>query len=170
MPENDGMSGLQKLDDPALLVQRAKVRELMEATPGESAEALSLIREYADLNAEFYRRAHAKWARPAEVPSTPKPPTASERLKGTTMEKGAGYKPGLFGFERTYLEKLRMAAQVILEAAPDSDLVCDGLEAELEIFKDRVEFALLIPGHAPGSLPWRETAGDVSGETSRQDE
>jgi hypothetical protein len=48
-------------------------------------------------------------------------------------------------FERTYLEKLRLAAQVILEAAPDGSLVSDPLEVELGIFKDRVEFMLLLP-------------------------
>jgi len=57
-------------------------------------------------------------------------------------------------FERTYLEKLRLAAQVILEAAPDLSLVTDPLESELEIFRDRVEFALLLPEAAPSVLPW----------------
>jgi hypothetical protein len=58
-------------------------------------------------------------------------------------------------FERTYLEKLRLAAQVILEAAPDLSLVSDPLETELGIFKDRVEFTLLLPEASVGALPWR---------------
>jgi hypothetical protein len=51
----------------------------------------------------------------------------------------------LYPFERTYFEKLRLAAQVILEAAPELSLVPDPLEAELAIFKDRVELMLLLP-------------------------
>jgi hypothetical protein len=58
-------------------------------------------------------------------------------------------------FERTYLEKLRLAAQVILEAAPDGSLVADSLEVELGMFKDRVECMLLLPEAAAGELPWR---------------
>lgn len=57
-------------------------------------------------------------------------------------------------FERTYLEKLLLASQVILEAAPDGDLVCDPLEVELGIFKDRVELLLLHPDTAGRTLPW----------------
>ena len=54
-------------------------------------------------------------------------------------------KPAICEFERIYLEKLRLAAQVLLEAAPDLSLVSDPLEVELGIFKDRVEFMLLLP-------------------------
>jgi hypothetical protein len=64
-------------------------------------------------------------------------------------------------FERTYLEKLRLAAQVILEAAPDLSLVPDPLEVELGIFKDRVEFVLLLPEAAAGELPWRSGHDDA---------
>jgi hypothetical protein len=48
-------------------------------------------------------------------------------------------------FERIYLEKLRLAAQVLLEAAPDGFLMSDPLEVELGFFKDRVELMLLLP-------------------------
>jgi hypothetical protein len=74
------------------------------------------------------------------------------------MSDNAVPKPQIHTFERTYLDKLRLAAQVILEAAPDLDLVSDPLEVELGIFKDRVEFLLLLPEAAAGELPWR--AGD----------
>jgi hypothetical protein len=47
--------------------------------------------------------------------------------------------------DRTYLEKLLLATTVILEAAPDLDLVADSLEGELDILKDRLEHALLLP-------------------------
>ena len=55
-----------------------------------------------------------------------------------------------------YLEKLRLAAQVILETAPDLELVTDSLEAELAIFKERVEFLLLLPEYADDVLTWRK--------------
>lgn len=64
-------------------------------------------------------------------------------------------KPVIHEFERTWLEKLRLAAQVILDAAPDWSLMSDPLAAELGIFKDRVEFMLLLPEAAAASLPWR---------------
>jgi hypothetical protein len=65
-------------------------------------------------------------------------------------------------FERTYLAKLRLAAQVILEAAPDWCLVPDPLEVELGIFKDRVEFMLLLPEAPTSELPWRGDDNDAS--------
>jgi hypothetical protein len=70
------------------------------------------------------------------------------------MSENAIPRPAIHEFERTYLEKLRLAAKVILEAAPDLSLVPDPLEVELGIFKDRVEFALLLPEAAVSALPW----------------
>ena len=46
-------------------------------------------------------------------------------------------------FERTHLERLKLAADVILSEA-GSPAVGDALEAELVLFRDRVERALLI--------------------------
>jgi hypothetical protein len=69
--------------------------------------------------------------------------------------------PTIHEFERTYMEKLRLAAQVILEAAPDLSLVSDPLEVELGIFKDRVEFVLLLPEAAADELPWRDGHDDA---------
>jgi hypothetical protein len=75
------------------------------------------------------------------------------------MSENATPIPAIHEFERTYLEKLRLAAQVILEAAPDLSLVSDPLEVELGIFKDRVEFVLLLPDADAeaiiSALPWR---------------
>jgi hypothetical protein len=48
----------------------------------------------------------------------------------------------LFEFERTHLERLRLAAEVILAEA---DAIPAPLEAELTIFKERAECALLRP-------------------------
>ena len=48
----------------------------------------------------------------------------------------------LFEFERTHLERLKLAADVILS---DPETINDTLEAELVVFKERVEHALLLP-------------------------
>jgi len=72
------------------------------------------------------------------------------------MENTAGTGKELLEFERTYFERLRLAAQVIIEAAPDLELVTGPLEAELQIFKERVEFLLLLPEYAADVLPWRK--------------
>jgi hypothetical protein len=55
----------------------------------------------------------------------------------------------LQSFERTDLERLKLAADVILRLA-DDDAIPAPLEAELVIFRDRLEHALLLP-HDPGS-------------------
>jgi hypothetical protein len=62
----------------------------------------------------------------------------------------------LHDFERVHFDRLRLAAQVILEAAPDLEIVTDPLEVELQIFKERVEFLLLLPEYADGVIPWRK--------------
>jgi hypothetical protein len=48
--------------------------------------------------------------------------------------------------DRTHLERLKLAADVLLS---EHDAIPDPLEAELVIFRDRVEHALLLPGQ-PG--------------------
>lgn len=56
---------------------------------------------------------------------------------------------GMFEFERTHLERLKLAAEVILsEADEHKAYVPAPLEAELVIFKERVEKALLLPPDA----------------------
>ena len=67
----------------------------------------------------------------------------------------------VLSYQRTYLGKLLLAAKAILEAAPDLSLVSDPLEVELGIFKDRVEFALLLPEAAVVALPWRDDHDNV---------
>jgi hypothetical protein len=71
----------------------------------------------------------------------------------------------LFEFEHTSLERLKLAAEVILaevrdyseiaravgeppESARCDDLIPSPLEAELVIFKERIETALLLPRDA----------------------
>jgi hypothetical protein len=75
------------------------------------------------------------------------------------MNENASPRPAIHEFERTYLEKLRLAAQVILEAAPVLSLVPDPLEVELGFFKDRVEFMLLLP-EAAADVARRDLPGN----------
>ena len=85
------------------------------------------------------------------------------------MENTAGTGKELLEFERTYFERLRLAAQVILEAAPDLELVTDPLEVELRIFKERTEFLLLLPEYADDVIPWRKMLnGDQPPSRGRQ--
>ena len=46
-------------------------------------------------------------------------------------------------FERTHLERLKLAADVILSEPDD---IGDALEAELTLFRDRIDRALLESG------------------------
>jgi len=50
----------------------------------------------------------------------------------------------LFPFERTNLEKLRLACQVILDQATES-FISDSLEEELYGLRDEIDRALLLP-------------------------
>jgi hypothetical protein len=56
-------------------------------------------------------------------------------MEGTTAD-------ALHGWERPGLERLRLAADVILSEGPG---INDALTAELTIYRDRVEHALLLP-------------------------
>jgi hypothetical protein len=51
----------------------------------------------------------------------------------------------LAAFERTHLERLKLAADVLLS---EHDAITDSLEVELTTFRDRVEHALLLPDQA----------------------
>jgi hypothetical protein len=51
-------------------------------------------------------------------------------------------------FERISLDRLRLAADVILAEA---EVLPDALTAELTLFKDRVEHALLLPARPPAA-------------------
>jgi len=48
----------------------------------------------------------------------------------------------LHAFERTHLERLKLAAEILLS---EHDAITDPMEAELTIFRERVERALLLP-------------------------
>jgi hypothetical protein len=55
----------------------------------------------------------------------------------------------LTGFGRISLERLKLAADVILS---ETDAIPDSLEVELTLFRERCERALLLPGK-PGQVP-----------------
>lgn len=58
----------------------------------------------------------------------------------------------LDGQDRVYLEKLRLATDVILRMGEDPGGIPDTLESELFVFRDRVDRALLRePGGAAAS-------------------
>jgi hypothetical protein len=52
------MDDIEKLDDPAFLAERRRVRTELEKQPSEA-----LTRRYAELNDEFNRRASAAWSK-----------------------------------------------------------------------------------------------------------
>jgi hypothetical protein len=65
----------------------------------------------------------------------------------------------LAAFERTHLERLKLAADILLA---ETDAIPGSLEVELTLFRDRVEHVLLLPG-CPGQVtqcpPWATRCG-----------
>lgn len=60
--------------------------------------------------------------------------------------------------DRIFLEKLRLAADVILSLGDDAEMLPDTFQTELYIFRDRVERSLLLqPGAVADLLPWRKS-------------
>jgi hypothetical protein len=139
---------LTKLADDQLINQRKALRIRLEQLPLHVRQRASLAIRYDALTDEFDRRARAAW-NPLET-------QLPASRQGMIMENNASTENDLHDFERTYFERLRLAAQVIIEAAPDLEFVTDPLEAELQIFKERVELLLLLPMHADTILPWRK--------------
>lgn len=67
--------------------------------------------------------------------------------------------------DRIFLEKLRLAADVILSLGDDAEILPDPFQAELYIFRDRVERSLLLQPSAVGDLlSWRRTGPPVDQE------
>lgn len=56
--------------------------------------------------------------------------------------------------DRIYLEKLRLATNVLLQVGEDQGVLNDVIQTELFIFRDRIERALLLPAAAADVLPW----------------
>lgn len=50
---------------------------------------------------------------------------------------------GLKANDRTYLEKLRLAAEILLREGGETSLVTDALESELVLLRDSLERQLL---------------------------
>lgn len=66
----------------------------------------------------------------------------------TTSAHTTAATDALDGHDRVFLEKLRLAATVILDLGEDDGVINNALEAELHIFRDRVDRALLLPESA----------------------
>jgi hypothetical protein len=56
------MDHFARLDDPAFLAERARVRERLARLPDNTEGRAELERLYAAMNLEFDRRASAAWA------------------------------------------------------------------------------------------------------------
>lgn len=80
------------------------------------------------------------------------PVTDSASMDGAPID---GAPAPLEHYDRTRLEKLRLATEAILELA-DQDALPVPFESELYIFRDRVHLALLHPETAADLLPRRE--------------
>jgi hypothetical protein len=71
----------------------------------------------------------------------------------TTRKKAILMQPDVLpSFARTDLERLKLAAEVILGLAAD-DVIPGPLEAELVILRDRLEHALLLPAGGAAAAP-----------------
>lgn len=66
--------------------------------------------------------------------------------------------------DRLYLEKLRLATSVLLQAGEEPGVLPDTFQTELFLFRDRVEVGLLLPEAAADVLPWRDASPPVPGE------
>lgn len=51
--------------------------------------------------------------------------------------------------DRLYLDKLRLAVGILLEAAEEPGSMSDALQAELFAYKDRLDRSLLLVGDSP---------------------
>jgi hypothetical protein len=134
--EVPGTGELRKLSDPEFFTRWAAVRNLLFGTPSYKPEYREVKHLYGAVSAEYRRRTGGLAV------------TNMDLLEGVIVEENENSGQVIYKFERTYFEKLRLAAQVILDAASDLSLVSDPLEVELGIFKDRVEFMLLLPEYA----------------------
>jgi hypothetical protein len=61
MPQTSQPSDLTKLDDPAFLAERARIRRLLEEAPDNAAGRGELQRLYEAMTDEFCRRARGAW-------------------------------------------------------------------------------------------------------------
>jgi hypothetical protein len=61
MQTDDSPTDFSRLDDPAFLAARARVRDLLEHVPENSLDRTGLELQYEAMNREFDRRASAAW-------------------------------------------------------------------------------------------------------------
>ncbi len=62
MQQTSEPDDFRKLDDPAFLAERARVRGLLEHTPEHAIDRDGLERMYDAMTEEFCRRAQIRWA------------------------------------------------------------------------------------------------------------
>lgn len=83
-------------------------------------------------------------ASPARTVGLPSPPITTREMENRPMKHDA-----LFEFQLVSLQRLKLAADVILaEAEECGDVIPSSLESELVIFRERIERALLLPPDA----------------------
>jgi hypothetical protein len=61
MRADDELPDFSRLDDPAFLAERARVRIQLEHGPRDAADRVGLERLYEAMTVEFDRRASAAW-------------------------------------------------------------------------------------------------------------
>lgn len=59
---NDEPADFYRLDDPAFLEERARLRERLQHVPENSVDRMELERLYESMTEEFLRRARIAWA------------------------------------------------------------------------------------------------------------
>lgn len=79
----------RELDDPEFLAERARVRDLLEKTPEESADYPGIAQLFADMDAEFIRRARCAWskAQPRKAHLTPWRNPRNDRLASAALRR-----------------------------------------------------------------------------------
>jgi hypothetical protein len=71
MQTDDEPADFSRLDDPAFLAERARVRGLLEYEPETAVGRPELERLYAAMTEEFLRRARIAWAPASEQKAPP---------------------------------------------------------------------------------------------------
>lgn len=61
----------------------------------------------------------------------------------------AAFRDELDAMDRVFLERLRLAADVILQLGEDPGALSPPLESELVLFRERIERVLLKPAETP---------------------
>jgi hypothetical protein len=88
--------------------------------------------------------AYAKYPVSTCISRTDTHTKTKENLMSDNNTQDSRARSGLADFDRIYLEKLRLATDILLRVGEDPDGLPNSLESELFLFRDRCEHALLI--------------------------